>query len=67
MDTESNEQLCRLDQVLSPKFGGVFSRDNYSDLAKIAKFYVCNTDPSSEPSDQCVVLHTETEPGEYFD
>ena len=48
MNTEQIEQLCRSDQVLSPKFGGVFSRDNLPDLAEDAKFYVCNTDPSSE-------------------
>ena len=48
MNTEQIEQLCRSDQVLSPKFEGVFSRDNLPDLAEDAKFYVCNTYPSSE-------------------
>ena len=46
MNTEQIEKLCRSDQVLSPKFVGVFSRDNLPDLAEDAKFYVCNTDPS---------------------
>ena len=67
MNTEQIEQLCRSDQVLSPKFGGVFSRDNLPDLAEDAKFYVCNTDPSSEPGDHWVVLHAAAEGGEYFD
>ena len=56
MNTEQIEQLCRSDQVMSPKFGGGFSRDNLPDLAEDAKFYVCNTDPSSEPGDHWVVL-----------
>ena len=58
MNTEQIEQLCRSDQVLSPKFGGVFSRDN--------KFYVCNTDPSSEPGDHWVVLHAAADGGGIF-
>ena len=29
----------------------MFSRDNLPDLAEVAMFYVCNTDPSSEPGD----------------
>ena len=67
MNTEQIEQLCRSDQVLSPKFGGVFSRDNLPDLAEDAKFYVCNTDPSSEPGGHWVVLHAAAESGKYFD
>ena len=65
MNTTQIEQLCR--SVLSPKFEGVFSRDKLPDLAENAKFYVCNTDPSSEPDDHWVVLHTAAEGGEYFD
>ena len=42
---------------MSPKFGGVFSRNNLPDLAENAKFYVCNTDPLSEYGNQWVVLH----------
>ena len=57
INTEQIMQLCRSDQVLSSKFGGVFSRDNLPDFAENAKFYVCNTDPSSEPGDHWVVLH----------
>ena len=53
--------------ILSHKFGGVFSRDNLPDLAEYAKFYVCNTDSSSEPGDHWVVLHAAVEGGEYFD
>ena len=67
MNTEQIEQLCRSDQVLSPKFGGVFSRDNLPDLAEDAKFYVSNTDPSSEPGDHWVVLHAAAVGEEYFD
>ena len=67
MNTEQIEQLCRSDQVLSPKFGGVFSRDNLPDLAEDANFSVCNTYPSSEPGDHWVVLHAAAEDGEYFD
>ena len=51
INTEQIEQLCRSDPLLSPKFGGVFSRENLPDLAEEFKFYVCNTDPSSEPGD----------------
>ena len=67
MNTKQIEQVCRSDQVLSPKFGGVFSRDNLPDLAVDAKFHVCNTDPSLEPGDHWVVLHAAAEGGEYFD
>ena len=67
MNIEQIEQLCRSDQVMSPKVGGVFSRDNLPDLVEDAKLYVCNTDPSSEPGDHWVVLHAVVEGGEYFD
>ena len=59
--------MSRSNQVLSPKFGGVFSRDNLPDLAEGDKFYVCNTAPSSEPGDRWVVLHAAAEGVEYFD
>ena len=67
MNTEQIEQLCRSDQVLSPIFGEVFSRDNLLYLAEEYKLYVCNTDPSSVPGDRWVVLHVEAEGGEFFD
>ena len=67
MNTEQIEQLCRSDQVQSPKFGGVFSRDNLTDLAENAKLYVSNTYPSSEPGNHWVLLHAAAEGVEYFD
>ena len=67
MNTEQIEQLCHSDQVLSPKFGRVFSRDNVPYLAEEYKFCVCNTDPSSESGDHWVVLHAAAEGGKYFD
>ena len=45
----------------------MFSRYTLPDLAEDAKFYVCNTYPSSEPGDHGVVLHAEAEGGEYYD
>ena len=45
----------------------MFSSDNSPDLAEEYKFYVCNTDPSSELGDHWVVLHAAAEDGEYFD
>ena len=41
--------------------------DNLPDLAEEYHFYVCNTDPSSEPGDDGVVLHTTRKTGEYLD
>ena len=67
MNNKLIEQLCRSDQIMLPKAGGVFSRDNLPDLAEDATFYVCNTDPSSEPDYHWVVLHAAAEGGEYFD
>ena len=45
-NTDQIEQLCRSDQGLLPKLGGVFSRDNLPKLAVEYMFYVSNTDPS---------------------
>ena len=49
------------------KLGGMFSRNNLPDLAEKYKFYMCNTDPSSDPGDHWVVLHAAADGGEYFD
>ena len=57
MNTDQIEQLCRTDQEMQQKFGGVFYKDNIPNLAEDYKFYVCNTDPSSEPGDYWVGLH----------
>ena len=67
MNTEKIEQVCCSAQVLSPRFEGVFSRDNLPDLSEEYKLYVYNTDPLSEPGDHWVVLHAAAEDGQYFD
>ena len=54
------------DQILAPKFRGVFSRDNLPDLAEEYIFNVCTTDPLKKMGDHWVVLHA-TWVGEYFD
>ena len=51
---------------MSPKFGGMFSRDKLPDLDEEYKLYVCITDPSPEPSDHWVSTRNKRS-GEYLD
>ena len=59
MNTEQIEQLFRSDQVMSPKFGGLFSRDILPNLAEDVKF-PCATHILG-------VLLAAAEGGEYYD
>lgn len=67
MNTFQVENLCRSDEVLSPKFAGVFALDTLPTSIENDKFYVCNTEPSNLEGEHWVAMYSNGNQKEYFD